>query len=158
MYVGIWHLKKTYSFFSFQFLIKKSTGLYGSRWLFQNIIHKPLQINKFILIYMNIRVKSFYRIKKITGWIFSRDISSIYLKCFWGNFRVIPWIYKCEAFTNSFKFINQLWIIKNVFITVSSNLFNPEKIIFCADIILDRNNFVTWNNTRGHQKWASYNR
>ena len=49
--------------------------------------------------------------------------------------------------------------LNNFFITVSSNLLNPGKIIIlCVDRISDWNNFVTWNNTKGHQKWTSSNR
>ena len=92
------------------------------------------------------------------GCFFCRDISSIYSKRFWSNFRIIPRIYKCEAFAEPFKFINKLWILNKFFTTFSSNLLNPEYFfILYAEIIFDRNDFVIWKNTRGHQKWSSSN-
>ena len=33
-----------------------------------------------------------------------------------------------------------------------------KNIILCTYRIFDRNNFVTWNNTRGHHKWTPSNR
>ena len=132
MYSGICHLWKKYSFLFFRFLIKKSTGLARNKWPLLIRIHMLLQINLFPLIYVNLRVKYFYRINEITGCFFCRDISSIYSKRFWSNFRIIPQIYKFEAFTVMFKFINQLLIVNKLFITVSRNLFNPEKLSYCA--------------------------
>ena len=71
------------------------------------------------------------------GCFFCRNISSIYSKRFWGNFRIIPQIYKCQSFTQPFKFINQLWILNKFFIKFSSNLLNTEHfIILCTDRIL----------------------
>ena len=115
---------KTYSFLVFFFLINKGTGLAGSRLPFFIRIHTPLQINWFTLISINLRVKYFYRTNEITGCFFCRNISSIYSKRFWGNFRTIPRIYKCESFAYPLKFINQLWILNKFFITVSNNLLN----------------------------------
>ena len=116
----------------FRFLIKKSTGLAGSRWPFLIRIHTPLQINWFTLISVNPRVNYFYRINEIKGCFFCRYISSIYFKRFWGHFMIIPQIYKYEAFTEPFKFINQLWILNKVFINISRNLLNPEKLTSCT--------------------------
>ena len=62
------------------------------------------------------------------GCFFCRDVSSIYSKGFWGNFRIIPRINKCEAFAEPFKFINKLWIINKFLINFSSNLLNPENL------------------------------
>ena len=153
MYIEIWHLWKTYNLLVFRFLIKKSTGLAGSGWPLLIKIHTPLQINWFTLISIILRVNYFHTINKITGCLFCRYISSIYSKRFWGSFRIIPRIYKCEAFVERFKFINQLWIINRFFITISKNLLNPEKIIIlCAEITFNRINFSTCNNKRGHWK------
>ena len=117
-----------------------------------------LQINWFNLISIDNIVKSLYRRNQIMGCLFCRDISRIYSKRFWDNFRIIPQIYKCEALEEPFKFINQLWILNNFFITVYRNLFNRGKfIILFADIIFNRNDFLTWNNTRGHHKLTSSN-
>ena len=127
MYIGILHLWKTCSLLLFLFLINKSTGLAGSRWQFLIRINTPFQINLFPLVPVHLRVKSFYRINETTGFFFCRDISSIYSKRFWGTFMIIPRIYKCEAFADPLKFINQLWILNKLFITFSSNLLNPEK-------------------------------
>ena len=135
MYIEIWNLWKTYSFLFFWFLIKKSTGLAGSRWPLLIRIPTPLKINLFPLIYINLRVNYFYRINEITWCLFCREISSIYSKRFWGNLRIIPRIYKCEAFAEPFKFINQLWIFNKLFITVSINLLNTEKLSSYAQII-----------------------
>ena len=132
MYVEIWHLWKKYSILLFQFFIRKSIGLAGRRWPLLIWIHTPLQINLFPLVFINLRVESFYIINEITGCFFCMDISSIYSKRFWGNFRIIPRIYKYEAFGEPFKFINQPWIINKFFKTVCSNMLNPEKLSSCA--------------------------
>ena len=125
-------LKKTYSFLFFRFLINKSTGIAGSRWPFLIRIYTTLQMNWFPLIYINLRVKYFHRINEIMGWLFCRDISKIYSKHLWGNFSIIPRIYKCEAFAEPFKFINQLLILNKFFINFSSNMLNPAKLSSCA--------------------------
>ena len=132
MLIEICHLWKTYSFFLFRFLIKRSAGLVGSRWTFLIRRHAPFKINWFPLVSVNLGVKYFYRINEIMGCFFCRDISSIYAKIIWGNFIIIPRIYKCEAFVELFKLNNQLWIINNFFITFSSNILNPEKLSSCA--------------------------
>ena len=96
------------------------------------IIHTPLQTNQFTLVYINPKVNSLYQVNGITGWFFCRAISSIYLKRFWGNFRIIPWIYKCESYSEPFKLINRLWILNKLFIKFSRNMLNLEKLSSCA--------------------------
>ena len=137
MYIEIWHLWKTYIFLLFRFFIKKINGLAESRWPFLIIIHTLLQIILFPLICVNLRVDYFYRINENMGCFFCRDISNIYSKRFWGNLRIIPQIYKCEDFTETFKSINKLWNINKFFITFSSNMLNPEKIYY----LVQRRNF-----------------
>ena len=132
MYIKIWYLWKTYSFLFFRFLIKKSTDLSGSRWPLLIRIQTPLKINLFTFISINLMVKYFHRINEIMGWFFCRDISKIYSKHLWGNFSIIPRIYKCEAFAEPFISTNQLWIFNTLFITFSSNLLNSEKIWSCV--------------------------
>ena len=132
MYIVIWHLWKKYSFLFFWFLIKKGTGLAGSRWLLLIIIHMPLQINSFTLIYVNSRVRSFYRINENKGWFYCSYISSIYLKRFWGNFKFIPRIYKYEVFTDPLKFINQIRILNKFSMNFSRNMLNPLKLPSCT--------------------------
>ena len=119
-------------FLFFSFLIKKGTGLDGSRWSILIRIYMQFQINRFLLIPNNLPLKSYNIINGITGYYFCREISSKYSKHFWGNIRIIPLIYKCEAFSYTFKFITKLWIFNKFFITVSRNIVNPEKISFCA--------------------------
>ena len=111
---------------------KKITSLAGSRWPLLIRIHILLQINWFPLIYVNLRVKSVYRINEIMGCFFCRDSSSIYSKCFCGNFRIISQIYKCEAYTEPFNFTNELLILNKLFITFFSNMLNPGKLSSCA--------------------------
>ena len=126
----------------FLFFINRSTGIDVSRWPFLVRIHTSLQINWFTLNYVNPIVTYFDRINGITGCFFCRYITIIYSKRFWGNLRIIPWVYKCKALADLFKFINQFQITNKFFITFSNNLLNPEKnIILCADIFLDGNDF-----------------
>ena len=123
---------KTYSFLLFRLFIKKSNGLAGSRWPFLIRIHILLQIYWFALTCINIRVNSLCQINGITGFFFCRGIYSICLKCFWGNFEIIPRIYKCESFTETFKILNQLWILDQFFVAVSVNTLNIETLLSCA--------------------------
>ena len=118
---------KTYIFLFFRFLIKKGTGIDLTRRPLLVIIHTKLQVNWFYLISINLGVKFLYQINEITGCFFRSDISNIYPKRFLGNFWIIPRIYKCEAFPESFKFVNQICILNQFFVTVSSNILNPEK-------------------------------
>ena len=142
MYNEIWHLWKTYSFLFLRFLIRKSTGVSGSRWSLLIRLHTTFKINLFPLVSINLRVESFYRINDIMGGFFCRNISSIYLKPFWDDCMIIPRIYNCEAFVEPFKFINKLWILNKFSITISSNMLNPEKFssfartLFLIGIIL----------------------
>ena len=131
MYIGICHPGK-----NIQFLVLSIVDQ-EKYWYFCNqvtiidynthAVYMTLKINWFSLISINLRDNYFYIINEIMGWFFCRDIYSIYLKRFWGNFRIIQQIYKYEAFEETFKFINQLWILNNFFIEFSSNLLNPEK-------------------------------